>query len=132
MVFSLLGVGLARPWLLSSLSVMVEVEADEEREKVFARGPRWVSFSSAGRILSARVMPMERDNTRGGGTGSRCRMECRAAWREGKTRCCPGADRAGSGTWSEEGRGGREASILLVSFQDIFIFIRLEISGRSG
>ena len=46
MVFSFEGVAVPElpAWLLSSLSVMVEVEG--EREKVLARGPRWVSFSS--------------------------------------------------------------------------------------
>jgi hypothetical protein len=46
-VLSFVGVAvpeMAAPWLLSSFSVMVA--ADGDRENVFARGPRWVSFSS--------------------------------------------------------------------------------------
>jgi hypothetical protein len=49
-VFSFVGV--ADPemlaWFLLSLSVMVDV--DGERENVFARGPRWVSFNSGARL----------------------------------------------------------------------------------
>jgi hypothetical protein len=52
MVFSLLGVGVVERlvWLLSSFSAIAEVEG--EREKVFARGPRWVSFNSMHRKVS--------------------------------------------------------------------------------
>lgn len=48
MVFSFVGVIAPEmsPWLLLSLSVMVEVEGD--LEKVLVSGPRWVSFSSKG------------------------------------------------------------------------------------
>lgn len=46
MVLSFVGVAVPEmaPWLLSSFSVMVEVEGD--RENVLVRGPRWVSLSS--------------------------------------------------------------------------------------
>jgi hypothetical protein len=45
-VLSFVGVAvpeMAAPWALSSFSVTVAVDGD--RENVFARGPRWVSFS---------------------------------------------------------------------------------------
>ena len=38
-------------WLLSSLSVIVDVEGD--RENVLASGPKWVSFSSGRKFVSA-------------------------------------------------------------------------------
>ena len=53
-VLSFVGVAvpeMAAPWLLSSFSVMVAVDGD--RENVFARGPRWVSFSSKVTMLLA-------------------------------------------------------------------------------
>lgn len=60
MVLSLVGVAVPEmaPWLLSSLSVMVEVEGD--REKVLVRGPRWVSFSSEGTWVSVKSRARER------------------------------------------------------------------------
>ena len=53
MVLSFVGVAVPEmaPWLLSSFSVMVEVEGD--RENVLARGPRWVSLSSKATMPSA-------------------------------------------------------------------------------
>jgi hypothetical protein len=65
MVFSFVGVAVPEmeDWLLSSFSVMVEVEGD--RENVLVRGPRWVSLSSKLAMLS--VTSPTRDRGRQGG-----------------------------------------------------------------
>lgn len=82
MVLSFVGVAvpeMAAPWLLSSFSVMVAVDGD--REKVFARGPRWVSFSSKVTMLLATPHfhpqgPQQRNRICGDGRGSRIEREC--------------------------------------------------------
>jgi len=70
MVLSFVGVAvpeMAAPWLLSSFSVMVAVDGD--RENVFARGPRWVSFSF---LVSFHDM-FAKGNGRDPRPGCRCR-----------------------------------------------------------
>ena len=95
MVFSFVGVAVPEmaDWLLSSFSVMVEVEGD--RENVLVRGPRWVSLSSE--MTTPSVMSPTSDPRR------------------------PGGLRSDSASWKAKRRGakGRGFCILLVSFHDM-------------
>ena len=89
-------------WLLSSLSVMVDVEGD--RENVFARGPKWVSFNSDTHSVVSNVTHVK--TTRG----------CRSA-----------AD--GVQLWNV---ARIKVNILLVSFQDMVKETRRGLSSNVG